>query len=364
MKKSLKIRWIISAIAAAVAGSAILAAKMSTPFADWYAFNIYPIIQRIFSGISGVFPFSLGEITVIAAVLLAVFAVVYFIIRLIRPKDSRRGFLHSSLATLVMTLCLIGFMFVFNCGINYYRSPFSVYSGIEIKKYTKEQVLEVLEHTISEVNILSEEIELDADGRCIIPENYLDLTTAAMKNIAVTYPVLNSYYPHAKPVLHSELWCYTKIVGVFTPFSMEANFNTCDTSESIGLTICHELSHLTGFMREDEANFIAYVACRESGDKYLKYSGCYHTMTQLLNAYAREVGDEEYARVWQQINPVTINQIHMENEFWRQFDTPVADVSYVINDTYLKVNNQSDGEKSYGRMVDLVIAEYYENKGE
>jgi hypothetical protein len=29
-----------------------------------------------------------------------------------------------------------------------------------------------------------------------------------------------------------------------------------------------------------------------------------------------------------------------------------------INNTYLKANNQKDGVKSYGRMVDLLIAEH------
>ncbi len=364
MKKSLKIRWIIITVLAIISLIGIITARLSVSFADWYAFNVYPIIQNTVSWITGLLPFSLTEIIIFSAVIAGIGLIVFFIIRIIKPKGKRKDFLLSSSANLLLTASIIGFIFVFNCGINYHRSPFSAYSGITVEKYTKEQVCEVLEYTIAQVNTLSNEIELDENGSCILPENYLDTTSAAMKNLAAQYPVLDSYYPHAKPVLHSRLWCYTKIVGMFFPFTVEANFNTCDTNESIGLTICHELSHLTGFMREDEANFIAYMACRESDDKYLMYSGYYHTMCQLLNAYAREVGDNEYARVWQLINPITVNQIRMENEYWKQFDTPVAEISNTINDTYLKVNNQTDGAKSYGRMIDLVMAEYYQNKGE
>ncbi|MEI3307330.1 MAG: DUF3810 family protein [Eggerthella lenta] len=36
---------------------------------------------------------------------------------------------------------------------------------------------------------------------------------------------------------------------------------------------------------------------------------------------------------------------------------PGQDVSNAANDTYLKANNQSDGMRSYGRMVDLLLAE-------
>lgn len=361
MKKSLKVRWIIAAVSLFLSASAIIAANLSTAFADWYAFNFYPILQHIFSGISGIFPFSVGEIMVILAAITAFSAIIYFIIRLIKPKGKRSSFLHSSAATTFMTLSLVAVVFVYNCGINYYRSPFSVYSGIKIEQYTREQVCEVLEYIIAEINSLSGTIALDEEGKCVLPENFKEQTTGAMKNLALKYPELDSYYPNAKPVLLSKPWCYTQIVGIFTPFSMEANYNTCNTTESIGHTICHELSHLTGFMREDEANFIAYLACRESGDTYLMYSGYFHTMIQLLNAYYGVAEYDEYVRVLSEINPIIYNQICLKNEYWAQFETPVAEISDTINDTYLKINNQTDGTKSYGRMVDLVIADYFQN---
>ncbi len=49
------------------------------------------------------------------------------------------------------------------------------------------------------------------------------------------------------------------------------------------------------------------------------------------------------------------------NNYWKQYEGPVSDVSNKINDTYLKANNQSEGVQSYGRMVDLLLAEYRKN---
>ena len=43
-------------------------------------------------------------------------------------------------------------------------------------------------------------------------------------------------------------------------------------------------------------------------------------------------------------------------------DGKVAEVSNKVNDTYLKVNKQEDGVKSYGRMVDLLLAQYREGR--
>lgn len=372
MKKSVKIRFITAFSLAITAAAAIIAAYSSIGFANWYSFNIYPVIQNIFSFISGLFPFSLAEIAVIllasGVVGLIIFSIVKLILKLIRKdrkKKPLKPLILSAASTLSVIAASVAFVFVFNCGINYYRSPFSEYSGIKIEQYTPEQVCEVLEHVIARTNELAHQLELDENGICIIPENHLETETAAMKKLAQQYPIMDAYYPHAKPVsILSPLWCYTRIVGMFVPFTMEANYNTCDTPESIGHNICHELSHLTGFMREDEANFISYLACRESDDIYLQFSGYQATLTFLLNAYYPEVDDEEYTRVYSLIDPIILNHNKNAREFWADYQTPVATVSETINDTYLKINNQSDGTKSYGRMVDLVIAEYYHTKGE
>lgn len=370
MKKSVKIRFIAAISTGVAAIAAVIAAYNSTDFANWYSFNIYPVIQHIFAFISGLFPFSIAEIGVIliAATVLALIisGIVKLIIRIAAKKKKEKKPLKprilSALSTLSLTISLIAFIFVFNCGINYYRSPFSEYSGLETGKYSKEQLREVLDYVLLKANESADMIELDENGICIIPGNHLDIETQAMKNLAEKYPVMDVYYPHAKPVsILSPLWCYTRIVGMFVPFTMEANYNTCDTPESIGHNICHELSHLAGFMREDEANFVAYLACRESDDPYLQFSGYYTALTYMLNAYYPEAEPEEYQMVYSLIHPVIIDHNINESEFWSQFDTPVAEVSTVINDTYLKINNQTDGTKSYGRMVDLVIADYYQN---
>lgn len=366
MKKSVKIRFIIAAVCLLSAILGTLAASLSVDFANFYSFKIYPVIQTVFSFISGLFPFSIAELTVIVLLLGLIAVIILSIIKLVKIIVKHEKVKHvsvsSTLSTFLLIISLIAFVFVFNCGINYYRSPFSDYSGLTIEKYTKEQVREVLEYTLEQTNFLISEIELDENGLCVLPENHLEEESQAMKRLSEKYPEISAYYPHAKPVaILSPLWCYTKIVGMFVPFTMEANYNTCDTSESIGHNICHELSHLSGFMREDEANFIAYLACRESDSPYLKYSGYFAALNYLLNAYYPEVEYDEYVRVLSKLDSRAYNHIVNSSKFWSQYDTPVAEVSNIINDTYLKVNNQTDGTKSYGRMVDLVIADYYEN---
>ena len=230
-------------------------------------------------------------------------------------------------------------------------------------KYTKEQLREVLMYTAEKVTEWAPEVTLDSEGHTVLPEGLSDRARAAMEKLSQEYGPLRSYYPPLKPVMLSELMCYGHITGVFSFFSMESNYNQNDVPENRGFIFCHELSHMTGFMREDEANFISYLACTGSGDSYLAFSAYYNALIYLLNAYYPEASGDEYGQALAAIPQSTLKQLVMENEFWDKYKTDFGEVAEAMNDVYLKVNDQSDGTKSYGRVVDLLIADYYAKKG-
>ena len=77
---------------------------------------------------------------------------------------------------------------------------------------------------------------------------------------------------------------YMKILGMYAPFTIEANYNANAPDFAKPFTVCHELSHLKGFMREDEANFIAYLACTGSDNVYLQYAGWVYALIYAANA--------------------------------------------------------------------------------
>ncbi|MBQ9383328.1 MAG: DUF3810 domain-containing protein [Ruminiclostridium sp.] len=335
------------------------AARNISGFADFYGFNIYPVVENIFARISGIFPFSVAEIMVVGGILLALFAIVFFIVQMIRRKGRRLRFLASSGATVLLVGGIVLFEYVYGMGINYSRMPFSQTAGLKTGKYTKQQVREVLDYAIVNLTKAGEHIQLDGEGHIVIPDDLSERAAAAMTKLGEQYDVFNTFYPRVKPVMLSELMCYGHITGIFTFYSMEANYNRNNVPEEIGHTVCHELSHMTGFMREDEANFIAYLACRGSGDDYLTYCGWYDITIYLLNAYYPDAASGEYTEVWQALPDYTVKQLNMQNEFWDKYKTDFGEVAEAMNDVYLKINDQSDGTKSYGRVVDLVIADYY-----
>ena len=178
---------------------------------------------------------------------------------------------------------------------------------------------------------------------------------AALGGLSKKYPLLRPGYSAPKPVLASRLMSRCNITGMFFPFTFEANVNTDVPEYTIPFTMCHELSHLRGFMREDEANFIAYLACRSSSDTDFQYSGAVTAFTYASNALF-SADSSAAGKIYSGLSSGVRRDLQFNNQYWDSFKGPAADAATSVNNSYLKANSQKDGVQSYGRMVDLLLA--------
>lgn len=307
----------------------------------------------------GIFPFSVAELLLYLLIILVVVWLVTQCVGLVRKPEKMQRFFQM-LATIG---CLAGigyFAFTILCGLNYHRVTFADQCGLEVRPSSAEELAEVYYELVVEAN----------EARHMVRENERQVMTlanspyqaakqapAAIKSIAEDYPVLGGYTPRAKPVLASRGMSWTDITGIYIPFTFEGNVNVDAPEYQLPFTMVHELAHYKGFMREDEANFIAYLACRESDDPEFVYSGLALAVIHCGNAlYATD--PELYFQVNDVLSPKIALDFADGAAYWRQFEGPVAEVASKMNDSYLKSNRQTDGVRSYGRMVDLVMAEY------
>lgn len=181
-----------------------------------------------------------------------------------------------------------------------------------------------------------------------------------MQAASEAFPALGGFYPQPKPVAVSRILSVQQLCGIYSPFTIEANFNRNMPDYNIPHTICHELSHLKGFMREDEANFIGFLACISSEDQAFQYSGYLTGWVYAGNALAG-VDRDGYIELHGRLCDQALADLAENNAFWDRYEGKVAEVSNQMNDVYLKINRQEDGVKSYGRMVDLML-EYYRER--
>jgi len=323
-------------------------------FGEWYAVSIYPILVGTLGRFYSIFPFSVTEFIIYLLVLLFVLGAIVGII------SGKKKFVMKWLYGVSFTISLLLFLYTIGCGINYYRTPFSELQEYEISDYSTEELKELCLSLTVQVNEAAKLISLDENGNMSL--DGIDVIIEArnnMESLGEDYPSLAGYYPTPKYIQNSELLSVQQLMGIYLPFTIEATVNKNMPVYDIPSTLCHELSHLKGFMREDEANFIAYLACMNSDIPEFRYSGALLAYEYSINALYQSGDLECYNEVLRQLCDTACNELVNNYAYWARYDTMIAEVSAEINDTYLKANSQENGVASYGRMVDLLLADYY-----
>ncbi len=361
----LKRCWILLTYPAALVLTVVSA--LSPMFSEGYATTVYRWISHAGNAVTGLFPFSLAEGLVILAAVAVVVLLALWIRKLVCGKGRRASILGRGILNAACAVGIILFLFVISCGINYNRYTFAQISGLPLRDSSVEELTALCRELAEEVNLAHTEISTDENGAMISSfspiEEISQSARTAYDTLEAEYPTLTSGYSGPKPVLASRFLSMCDITGVFFPFTFEANVNVDVPDYSIPATMCHELSHLRGYMREDEANFLAYLACRHSEYADFRYSGAMLAFVYTNNALISadpELGNE----IFQTLCKGAQIDFAVNSAYWKQFEGPVSEISSTVNDAYLKANRQEDGVKSYGRMVDLLLADYRQRQEE
>lgn len=334
-------------------------ARFNLSFAEFYALEVYPVFAESISFFTSKLKFSLTEFLII---LLIIATMIYLIITVVKTiMNKSLVYFKDFFLNISVSLSIIIFLFVLFCGINYYRYEFTHYSGLKIQDSSKEDLINLCEILINDANEMRSKLNTSSEGSAeLYDANYYGTAERArtsFNNISEKYEVLKGDYPAPKAVFFSNAMSHMRITGMFFPFTFEANVNVDIPPYQIPSTMLHELVHLRGFMREDEANFISYLSCINSGFDDFAYSGTMLALAYSMDALYYEDYDV-YVSLYSTYSEDVKNDLRYTSNYWKQFETKVAEISNKVNDSYLKVNNQQDGVKSYGRMVDLLLAYY------
>ena len=353
-----------------------------------FAGGIYKWLSRGMSLLTGWIPFSLMELIIIVGPVTLLVLIIRQIVKAVKINkpactmsethrdimevqsigEQRFLLLMTMLQNILCLVAVIFFGYVILCGVNYHRYPVAYHLGLVVEDSTREE-LEGLYIELAEqaAELRAQLHSVNEAGVYVLPYSEAELGKEAKKAyeaLSTQFPVFGGRYPVPKHVFFSRIMSWTEITGVFTPWTMEANVNIDISPYSIGSTMCHELAHLRGFMREDEANYISYRACMASASTDLKYSGTMLALIHTGNALYGQDAEAYYELYREHMSPEVSLDLVANNEYWDQFekpvvgDTTVGEIADRVNDAYLKANDQEDGTKSYGRVVDLLLAEY------
>ena len=265
-------------------------------------------------------------------------------------------------------------LYVFLCGINYHRTSFSQEAGLSVTLdeggtvYDEADLLALCDYLVTEINDTEAQLEVSYIGQTAETPKpsaawlwHAGRTgQRAMEKLGQRYRRLSGHYPYPKPILNTWILSVQQTTGVYSPFTVEANYNRDIAYYDIPFTICHELSHLRGYMQEEEANFIGVLATIGADDLYFNYSGYVSAWVYAGNALAR-IDSTAFATLYSRINARTRQDMLYNNAYWQQFEGKPAEAHEQLNDAYLKMQGQASGVLSYGHVTDLMLEYFAEN---
>ncbi|CAM4375849.1 DUF3810 domain-containing protein [Zobellia nedashkovskayae] len=319
----------------------------------YYSNGIYPVISQFFRILFGWVPFSVGEIMY---VLLIVLGIRYLYVNHLKIRQFPFQFLRN----VVVVLSVFYFTFNLVWGLNYYRKPIAENFAIRDSVQTSD-VIDLAERLIVKTNQLQFELTSDSTKRVQVPysrNEIFDKTVDGYKQLEKQLPFLEYDHRSLKKSMFSKLASYMGIGGYLNPFTNEAQVNALTPEFRFPVVSGHEVGHQVGYSKENETNFIGYLVTIKNEDHYFQYSASAYALSHCLSAIRRtdkEKFDELYAKV-----NIGVQENYRElYEHNLEFVNPFEPIFKSIFSTFLKANQQKDGIKSYGKIVELMVG-YHE----
>lgn len=338
--------------------------RRQTKVAEIYSRYVYGVLRMPFVWLHQLLPVSLTEIAVALLTLTAIPLLILWIVKGVkRKKEERLGYFGRSLRRLVVLALSAYTLYMLYHGLNFNRQSLFVNLELPQRKYSKEELYQVTQWLVTKVNQASEKVERDKEGYFVLNqgENRREALKRADRSYSLTAEttsLIHPTMPRVKPVLLSPWWSYTGVTGMYNPILSENCINTDTTLDEMLFTAQHELAHSQGFSREDEASFWAYYNGIRHPDSDYQYSAWLSTYVYFNNAVFG-IDKAQWGALYDQLHAEIKQDLGRRSAYWQRFETPVMTVSEKVNDSFLKVNRVEDGTRSYGRMMDLVMAEYF-----
>lgn len=336
-------------------------AKKSTAFSDALNRSSGRVIRAVLATLTTWIPFSLEETLLLFSPVLLGF-LVYVLFRL--AKKGLPSVIRFT-AGLLSCVALAYGLFAFGYEGGYYGSTLDQKLGWQKEKVSAEDLYHTGLCLVREAETVLDEIDFAPDGASMMPHTYFEMNrelNKAYRTTCETYPFIQKLRSNTKPVLLSVPMTYTHLSGVYTFFvTGEANVNVNYPDYIVATSAAHEMAHQRGIAREDEANMMAFLVCMNSDDPYLRYSGCVDVLLSVCNSLA-SANSALYGELWARMPSAVKKEYAAYSAFFDRYrENKAAEVTENVNNSYIEHHGQAEGTKSYGLVVDLVVA-YYKDK--
>lgn len=322
----------------------------------YYSRAVFPWLAAAVGAVPRLLPFAVAE-PLAALLLLAAGAGV--VARLHRARGRRLRVAALAALALLATASVVAAGVVALFALNAARQRVAALYG-----------LAPAPRTIAELEALASELEAEAAAlRAGLAEDARGVhrgpSRDALFDVAAGFAGLEARVGWPGPALPaprsawlSPLLTRFGVSGIYIPFTAEPLVNGGQPDHELPFTAAHETAHQRGFAREDEASFLAFLACRAHPSPDVRYSGAMEAGALLANALwqAGEPGRAALRRVRERETEALRRDREASRAFWAAAQGPVHEAAQRVNDAYIRSTGQAAGVRSYGLAVDLMLA--------
>ena len=342
-----------------------IAIKWVSLYPGWvetnYTYGVYPVVSQALRFLFGWIPFSIGDLFYAFVILILLFRVGKFF-RLLFKKQLTRAYFGLALRQTIFLFLLVYVAFNVLWGLNYNRHGISQQLQLDVRSYTTSDLDTLCVALQQKVNYYAAQVDT------LKREAYLEKKKNLFHEASASYAVVKDRYPFLAYPIHSMktsmvgfLGKYVGFQGYYNPFTGEGQVKASIPNFLQPFVTCHEIAHQLGYAKENEANFVGYLAARESASIDFRYSAYYDVYQYAFREYLRSDIKKGIA-LDSTLHPIAKRDRREYARYLHKMENSIAPMMLKMYDGYLKMNNQPKGYRTYNEVVTWLVA-YYKKYG-
>lgn len=329
--------------------------SLNKPWVEqYYTYGIYPAISKMQRLLLGWVPISMGDIFYLLVLAFLMYKVVKLGVIWNRRKEKK--FLFWVLLRKTLRFCLYVYL-TFNLlwGLNYNRQGIATQLQLQVQPYELEDLKALTTVLHQRVNQYAVEVDSATRVRLNKNKNLFREGIAAYTIAQTRYPFLRYEVPSIKASLFSHIGHYMGFTGYYNPFSGEAQLKTTVPFFVKPFVVAHEIAHQLGYGKENEANFVAFLAGRQSANSEVRYSIYFEMYLYAFSDLSRK--DTLYAsQLRNALHPQATRDSEAFINYLLRSRNVIEPVVARFYDQFLKWNSQPKGKRTYNEVIAWLMA--------
>ena len=247
-------------------------------------------------------------------------------------------------------------MFYWLWGFNYSASPLK--KILQLKPIGIDTTMVYNEASIIMNQLIPLRDQISKDTNALTYEKYPvdaeQLIQKALKKNLSEWSIPNKSNPRLRIIKPKGILLSISTAGFYLPFVGEGQIDGGLSPIQWPFTMAHEMTHSYGITDEGECNFSAVMACMQSDNEFIQYSGLLSYWRYLANNL-RDKAPYSFMKLVDMRSPSIKNDIKDIYLHLDKYPDLLPQFRDLVYDSYLKVNGVKEGLKSYDTVVSMML---------